>query len=184
MGRTAADIEKLKKDTEGGRVYRAEVTTPARPESVYEVLTDLQTHLIWSALKGREGLITIEGPRPPLEPGMEFKSTGGDNFGTWSDRSIITETNPPSVFEFITDGKMTYRKEGRDAWRATQVHRYEISSTDSGSRITSITRAVRASNAPGLVRSRLLRPLLEMVNRASMKRTLKNLASMAESSGK
>lgn len=38
----------------------------------------------------KEGLVTIEGPRPPLEGGMEFRSTGGDVFGTWSDHSIIT----------------------------------------------------------------------------------------------
>lgn len=180
MARSVAEIEKLRKDTEGGKVYRAEVNTSASAEAVYDVLTDLQTHLQWTGLKGREGLITMEGPPPPLEAGMEFRSTGGDNFGTWSDRSIITETSRPSAFEFITDGKMTYRKEGREAWRATNVHRYEITPTPSGTQIAYTFRSVRASNAPALVRSRLLSPLMNMAGKASLKRALKGLASMAE----
>lgn len=62
MARSVAEIEKLRKDTEGGKVYRAEVNTSASAEAVYDVLTDLQTHLPWTGLKGREGLITMEGP--------------------------------------------------------------------------------------------------------------------------
>ncbi|MGH9197490.1 MAG: hypothetical protein ACRD1T_17325, partial [Acidimicrobiia bacterium] len=111
----------------------------------------------------------MDGPPPPLEAGMDFKSTGGDNFGTWSDHSIITETTRPSVFEFVTDGKMTYRKEGREPWRATNVSRYEINPTDIGSRIVYSFRSVRASNAPAVVRSRLLSPLIAMAGRASLK---------------
>jgi hypothetical protein len=110
--------------------------TEAGPESVYDLLADLPSHLQWAG-SGQSAdfrLLALEAPVGPAVAGTIFTSTGTIPMSArrWSDRSTVTIADRPRTFEFTTDARAG---EGR-AMTARYSHRYEIAAEGSGSRVT------------------------------------------------
>jgi hypothetical protein len=124
------------------------VRSPATPMEVYDVLADLQTHLVWGA--GKNGLRSLTAPPGPARVGTEFESTGDDPLGPFEDRSVVTEARPGELFEFVTDAHQRSRRGGQVEW--TLVHRYEIEPVDDGSRVTYTNRVTRIVGIHGVLR--------------------------------
>ena len=145
--------------TSGTNALKREVTVSAEhrssatPEAVYGVLADLRTHASWGGLppKKKTGLLSIEAPEGEASVGTEFESTGGDPMGRFSDRSVVTQAVRPSVFEFVTEARLTTKKGATADW--TNVHRYELRPDGDGCLITYTVRIARISALPGMLRA-------------------------------
>jgi uncharacterized protein YndB with AHSA1/START domain len=161
-----------------------DVPSLAPPESVYEALASLPTHLEWAGQRksAKTRLLTMDAPPGLAEAGTEFSSTGSDPNGTFHDCSVVTEAAPGRVFEFVTEAELRPRRGGRPVeW--TLVHRYEIAPAPTGgSHVAYRYRITRISRLIGPLR--LLRtPLAGVLRRAwaSMTRKgLRNLVAVAE----
>jgi hypothetical protein len=110
------------------------MSSPASPQAVYRVISDLRSHLIWGGGGNPKSqhLLMLEAPDPPAVVGTEFTSVGYTSHGLWRDRSLVTEATPGSVFEFTTEGDMNAEHRIHGSW----LHRYEIEPDGQGSRIT------------------------------------------------
>ncbi len=161
----------------------ASVTTPnVSAERVYGALADLNRHTIWGGSKNgkRPGLLSLDAPAGAAIVGTEFRSTGIDLGGTFSDRSVVTEASRPRLFEFVTEGTLTKKKQGRLGSETTFTHRYEIAEHGAGCVVTYRGRAVRWTNPPFGLTSRVLRPIIRMMFASMAKRTLRNLIASAD----
>ena len=164
-------------------VVRVEATSTARPETVYDLLADLSSHLVWAGERQRKKtrLLTIDAPAGPAVVGTEWRSTGSDPMGTFSDRSVVTEATPGKAFEFVTEARLTTTKGRGSEW--TNVERYDLEQVAGGCRIVSTSRITRISELPGMVRLfnvPVLRELGLKVSGAVSGRTVRNLARVAE----
>jgi hypothetical protein len=164
-------------------VVRVEATSSATPPSVYDLLADLSSHLVWAGERQaqRTRLLTIEAPAGPAVVGTEWRSTGADPMGTFSDRSVVTEAMPGKAFEFVTDARLTTKKGRTSDW--TSVERYDLAPTAEGCRIVSTSRVTRISELPGMValfNVPVLRELGLKVSAKVSRRTVRNLARVAE----
>lgn len=164
-------------------VVRVEATSKATPQAVYAVLADLSTHAVWAgeqqAKKTR--LLTMDAPPGPAVVGTEFRSTGADPMGTFSDRSVVTEATPGKAFEFVTQARLTTKKGHSSDW--TNVERYELEPNDEGCRIVTTSRIIRISELPGMValfNVPVLRELGLKISAKVSRRTVRNLAREAE----
>jgi hypothetical protein len=162
---------------------RVEGTSRASVEAVYEVLTDVRSHLTWAGerQKRKTRLLTVETPDGPALVGTEFTTTGADPMGRFTDRSVVTEATRPSVFEFVTEAHLLTKRGKVADW--TNVHRYELMPTPDGCRITYSLRVTRISALPGMLALFNLRPLSGVIARASAgvgRRGVENLARLAE----
>jgi hypothetical protein len=162
---------------------RAEVSTRAPAEIVYDVLTELASHLRWAGQmqKEKNHLLSLDAPDGPAMVGTEFGSTGQAPEGRYADRSVVTEASRPSLFEFVTQAHVV-TKRGKSA-ELTNVTRYEIAPMSDGCRISSTVRTVRASSLPGplaLLNVGFLAPLVRRGSEAMVRRGLRNLAVVAE----
>jgi hypothetical protein len=132
-------------------VVRVEADSKATPETVYDVLADLSSHLVWAG--ERQGkktrLLTIDAPAGPAVVGTEWRSTGADPMGTFSDRSVVTEATRGEAFEFVTEARLTTKKGIVVDW--TNVHRYEMQPGSAGTRIVYTLRVVRLSRLAGML---------------------------------
>jgi polyketide cyclase/dehydrase/lipid transport protein len=160
---------------------RTSVTSSASPESVFDVVSDLQAHLIWSGERAADQtfkLLSLEAPRAgSAAAGTEFSSTGANFNGTFNDRSVVTHAERPSLFVIETDARLD-RKRGQE-WHVHFIHRYDIISEGTGSRITYTETIDRVNYVPWWL-SPWLRPIFRpIVNRADRKQ-LANLAKLAE----
>jgi len=178
-GARNATANALKRELE----VRAEVTTQAPAETVYDVLADIGSHLRWAGemQKEKNHLLSIDGPDEPAVVGTEFTSTGLAPEGRYSDRSVVTEATRPSVFEFVTEADVTTKRGKRAA--LTLVSRYEITAAIEGVRVSSTVRTVRADALPGplaLMNVGFLAPLIRRESAALVRRGLENLVSVAE----
>ena len=127
-------------------------------------------------------LLSIEAPAGPATVGTEFRSTGADGMGVFADASVVTEASRPSLFEFVTEARLTTKKDAVVEW--TNVHGYELTSEAAGCRITYTFRIVRISALPGLLgifRIPGLRALGLKISASYVRLGLRNLAAMAES---
>ena len=109
-------------------VLRFEGTTRAPAQTVYDLLADLRSHLEWAGNRQLETtrLLSMEGPDGPAVVGTEFTSTGSDGKqARWTDRSVVTEADRATTFEFVTEG-VRHGKPGSEPWRSTAVHRYDL----------------------------------------------------------
>jgi hypothetical protein len=164
-------------------VVRVEATSAATPETVYGLLADLPSHLVWTGERQakKTRLLTIDAPEGPAVVGTEWRSTGSDPMGTFSDRSVVTEATPGRAFEFVTEARLTTKKGRISDW--TNVLRYELEPAASGSRIVSTSRITRISELPGMVALFNVPVLRELGLKISAKvgrRTVRNLARVAE----
>lgn len=160
----------------------ASVSATAPAARVYEALADLSTHTVWGgSMHGKKnfGLRTLDAPEGPAGVGTEFRSTGVDPMGSFSDRSVVTEATSPSVFEFVTEGHLEPKKKGKPASDTRITHRFEIAGDGSGSTVTYRGHLTRWTNAPSVLRSRAMRPFALVVMRSYAKKTLRNLTTFA-----
>ena len=163
-------------------VVRVEATSRAMPASAYDLLADLSSHLVWAGERQakKTRLLTIEAPAGPAVVGTEWRSTGADPMGTFSDRSVVTEATPGKAFEFVTEARLTTKKGRTSDW--TSVERYDLEPAAEGCRIVSTSRVTRISELPGMValfNVPLLRELGLKVSAKVSRRTVRNLARLA-----
>ncbi len=165
-------------------VVRVEATSAAAPETVYDLLADLQSHLVWAGERQAEKtrLLTIDVPAGPAVVGTEWHSTGSDPMGTFSDRSVVTEATPGKAFEFVTEARLTTKKGRVSDW--TGVERYELEPVAGGGcRIVVTSRITRMSVLPGAValfNVPVFREIGLKVSGKVSRRTVRNLARLAE----
>jgi Polyketide cyclase / dehydrase and lipid transport len=168
----------------GELTVRVEHASAATAEAVYEQLADVRSHLEWAGRmqpKKTFRLLSIDGPDGPATVGTEFRSTGADGMGTFSDTSVVTGASSPRLFEFVTEARLSTKKGTVVEW--TLVHRYEIEPRDRGCRISYTVRTVRLSELPGALavfNVPVLRSLLLKVARSNVRRGVRNLAQLAE----
>jgi uncharacterized protein YndB with AHSA1/START domain len=164
-------------------VVRVEATSRARPEIVYAVLADLSTHTVWAGERQGKStrLLTIDAPAGPAVVGTEFRSTGADPMGTFSDRSVVTEATPGKAFEFVTEARLTTKKGIATDW--TNTERYELEPTAVGCRIVCTSRVTRISELHGMLRvfnTPGVRAVGLKVSAKVSRRSVRNLAHLAE----
>jgi hypothetical protein len=163
---------------------RLEETSRAPAEAVYDLLADISSHLEWGGRaqpKTTYRLLSVDAPEGRATVGTEFASTGADGMGTFADSSVVTEATRPSLFEFVTEAKLSTKKGVVVEW--TNVHRYELEPRADGCRIVYTVRILRMSELPGpLVAFKIpgLRALGLRVGGANSRKGLRNLARLAE----
>lgn len=166
---------------------RAQVNeaSAAPAEAVYEVLADIRSHLEWAGAmqaKKKVRLTSIEAPEGPATVGTEFSSTGVDPMGRFADTSVVTEASQPTLFEFVTEARLTTKKSKVIEW--TNVHRYEIEPRADGCVVSYTFRIVRLSELPGalaMFRVPGLRALGLKLWGSTARRGLRNLVEFAGS---
>lgn len=164
-------------------VVRVEATSTARPQTVYDLLADLSSHLVWAGDRQAKNtrLLTLDAPAGPAVVGTEWLSRGSDPMGTFSDRSVVTEATPGTAFEFVTEARLTTKKGRISEW--TSVERYDVAAAARGCRIVATSRVTRISELPGMValfNVPVLRELGLKVSAKVSRRTVRNLARVAE----
>jgi uncharacterized protein YodC (DUF2158 family) len=116
---------------------RLRVTSSAPAEVVYDLLSDLRTHLDWGGDRQWPNfrLKTLDAPGGPAMVGTVFSSTGAIPMSRrrWYDRSTVTVATRPTTFEFVTDARARL---GRREMFARNLHRYEITPVGNGSSVT------------------------------------------------
>jgi hypothetical protein len=164
-----------------GRELTAVARSAAPPRAVWDVLADVSTHLEWGGRRQTKHarLVAIDGPDRAIGVGDVWTSEGVELGGRWSDRSHVTEAEPGRLLVFETDGVLRPPKGGpaTSRWR----HRYELQPTeDGGTRIRYTITCVRTDLPPALFRVPPVEPLLFLGAKATSRRGVRNLASMAE----
>ena len=172
------------KALEHALTYRLEEASRAPATVVYDLLADLQAHLEWAGTmqpKRTFKLLSIEAPEGPASVGAEFVSTGADAMGRFDDSSVVTEATRPSLFEFVTESRLSTKKGKLGRW--TNVHRYELSGKGDGCLISYTWRAASIREFPGamaLFKVPGLRSIGLRVSAANSRRGIRNLARLAE----
>jgi len=152
------------------------------PERIYATLADLSTHTTWAGtMHGKKnfGLRSLEASASPAVVGTEFRSTGADPMGSFTDRSVVTEATGPSAFEFVTEGHLEPKKPGKPACDTRITYRFEIAPTGAGSTVVYRAHFSKWTNAPAVLRSPALRPIARMATKSYAKKMLRNLATYA-----
>ena len=156
------------------------VRSSVPPHTVFETVTDLNAHLIWSGDRARDDgfkLLSLEAPDEAAQVGTAFSSTGANFNGTFHDRSVVTEVSPPNVFVIQTEARLD-RKRGKP-WEVQFIHRYDIEADGDGSRITYTDTAQRMNYVPYWLQP-WMRPLTRIAIRKGDTQQLTNLARLAE----
>ena len=167
-------------------VLRFEESCGAPAEAVYDLLADLQSHLDWAGRRQLETtrLLTLDAPPEPARVGIEFVTTGSDGkVARWTDRSVVTEATRPEVFEFVTEG-LREGKPGSRPWHITAVHRYEIATTATGSRVAYTEDLTRLDGAPGILQAPVISRVVFRISGKYMRRGFRALLAMAEERGR
>ena len=156
------------------------VTSEAPPNIVYETVTDLPSHLVWSGDRASDDsfkLLSMEAPDGAARVGTAFSSTGANFNGTFRDRSVVTEAIPFSLLVIQTESRLD-RKRGRP-WEVQFIHRYDIEPDGDGSRITYTDTAHEMNYVPYWLKAPL-RWATRMAIRKGDTQQLSNLARLAE----
>ena len=169
-----------------GRELRVHLEEASRApaEVVYDLLSDIRTHLEWAGTrqpKEHFRLLSVEAPEGPASVGTEFTSTGADPMGRFDDSSVVTGASRPGLFEFVTEARLSMKKDRLVEW--TNIHRYEIAGHDEGCSISYMLRVVRISDLPGemaMFKIPGLRSLGLRISGSFARRGLRNLARLAE----
>jgi hypothetical protein len=163
--------------------FRVSVPSTAAPEAVYDVLSDLRTHLVWAGEQAPAGnfrLLTMDAPARAAQVGDEFSSTGsadGKARQRFHDRSTVVVAERPRRFGFDTDA--TLHRTRAETWQANFATRYEIEPRAGGSVITQTSEVRPRNYVPYWLRTGMRTMTRAMIQR-SMRRNLRNLAAMAE----
>jgi hypothetical protein len=156
------------------------VISDAAPEAVYDLVTDLRAHLVWSGERAGDEtfkLLTLEAPDGKAAEGTAFASTGANFNGTFHDRSVVARAVRPSLFVIETDARLDRKR--RRPWEVHFEHRYDIASQGAGSRIT-YTETIRRLNYVPYWLQPWMRPLSRAIINRADRRQLANLARLAE----
>jgi uncharacterized protein YndB with AHSA1/START domain len=171
---------------EEGRIDFRDLTVTAKanvsPERIYSALADLSTHTTWAGsmhAKKRFGLLSLDAPAGPARVGTEFRSTGIDPMGSFTDRSVVTEATSPSAFEFVTEGHLEPKKQGKLESDTRITYRFEIGQDGAGSSVRYRVHVSRWTNAPSTLRAKALQPIARVAMRSYAKRMLRNLTTCA-----
>ncbi|MGC1406179.1 MAG: SRPBCC family protein [Candidatus Dormiibacterota bacterium] len=109
----------------------------APPDAVYDLLSDLRSHLSWGGEEqaGNYRLLSLEAPDGPASAGTVFVTTGSIPMSRrrWQDRSTVTSVLRPLAFAFVTDAKVVG---GPRQMHARYLHNYAITSCGGGSTVT------------------------------------------------
>jgi Polyketide cyclase / dehydrase and lipid transport len=172
-----------KQQLEDGRIDLPDLvvsaSASASPDRIYATLADLSTHTIWAgSMHGKKnfGLRTLEASAVPAIVGTEFHSTGADPMGSFTDRSVVTEATSPSVLEFVTEGHLEPKKQGKPACDTRITYRFEIAPAGAGSTVTYRVHFSKWTNPPAVLRSAALRPIARAATKSYAKKMLRNLA--------
>jgi hypothetical protein len=161
-----------------------EEMSEAPAQAVYDLLADIRSHLEWGgAMQPKKNfrLLSVEAPEGPASVGAEFASTGADAMGRFADSSVVTEASRPSLFEFVTESRLTTKKGTVVEW--TIIHRYELALQGEGCRISYTERIVRVSELPGsLAAFRVpgLRAIGLKISGSFVRKGVRNLSRLAE----
>jgi hypothetical protein len=167
----------------GDLTVRLQESCRAPAEAVYDLLADIPSHLEWAGRqqKKKYRLLSIDASERAARVGTEFVSTGADAMGTFDDSSVVTEAMPPSLFEFVTEARLSTKKGKVVEW--TTVHRYEIAPHADGCRVHYTFRTVRMSELPGALAAFNipgLRAIGLRIGGSNLRRGFRNLARLAE----
>jgi hypothetical protein len=175
---------------EDGRIDMPDLVVSQRasvaPEWIFATLADLSTHTTWAGTmhgKRNFGLRSLEASASPAVVGTEFRSTGADPMGAFTDRSVVTEATIPSVFEFVTEGHLDPKKRGKEPSDTRITYRFEIVPAGAGSTVTYRLHLSKWTNPPVVLRSAVLRPIARMATKSYANRLLRNLAEYASEHG-
>ena len=142
-----------------GREWKFTGRSKARPEDVYDLLADLQSHLEWGGRRQFKSfrLLSLDGPEEPAAVGTEFGSTGRIpmNRARFDNRNTVTKADRPRQFEITTASTIPWRR--RAAGEGTFVNSFEISPDGEGSRVVYRSTQLRFRNPPWGLRYPLLR---------------------------
>jgi hypothetical protein len=167
-------------DTTPILTFRAAVTSPAAPAAVYEILADPRTHLVWAGERSprkKFRLLTMDAPAGPAGIGDRFSSSGANINGTFHDSSVVVVADRAERFGFDTDSTLD-RSHGRE-WHVRFTHRYEISHSNGGSRI-SYACEVRPQNYVPYWLKPGIRTVMRRNVEFMIRKNLENLSVMAE----
>lgn len=159
---------------------RLDGTCAAPAEAVYGLLTDLEQHLEWGGRNQKRKkfrLSSMEAPSGPASVGTEFRTTGIDPSGSFTDTSVVTEAIRPEVFEFVTEALLRRRRGDVVEW--TIVHRYEIEQRGAGCGVTYSLRVMRLSRRLWCTR-RWARGLAQKISASYTRGGFQNLLRVAE----
>ena len=154
----------------------------APAEAVYDLLGDLPSHLEWGGRRQKSKkfrLTSIEATEGPAGVGSEFRTTGQDPAGRFTDSSVVTEATRPEVFEFVTEARLQPKRGEILEW--TNVHRYEITRRGTGSEVAYGVRVMRLSRMPWWTK-RWARGLAQKISGSYARSGLRGLVHMAEES--
>lgn len=175
-----------KQQLEGGRIDMPDLVVSASasvpPARLYATLPNLSTHTTWAgSMHGKKnfGLRTLQASADPAIVGTEFHSTGDDPMGLFTDRSVVTEATSSSVFEFVTEGHLEPKKQGKPACDTRITYRFEIAPAGAGSTVTYRVHISKWTNAPVVLRSAALQPIARMATKSYAKKMLRNLTTYA-----
>jgi hypothetical protein len=160
---------------------RARSSAPA--EVVYDLLADLPSHLEWGGERqsAKTRLVSVDAPDGPATIGTEFRTIGADHIGEFRDSSVVTEATRPSVFEFVTEARLTTKKRAVADW--TNIHCYQIVPDADGCTIAYTVRVARISALPGPLALFNIPGLSRLALKgaaAGERRGIRNLARLAE----
>jgi hypothetical protein len=110
-----------------------------------------------------------------------FTSTGVVPPGKFSDRSVVTAAEPPRVFEFRTRSALAWGR--HKSWEMV-LHRYAVTPTVGGSRVSYAFRSTGPQPPEARMRVMLATPGLRRLFRAKVRRLLQrgldNMLRLAE----
>lgn len=151
---------------DGGAAYEMvlDAHCDAPPAAVYDVLSDLSTHLDWAGRRQYPGfrLLSLRGTGP-VETGTEFTSMGSIPMARsrWENQNTVVEARRPEVLEFHTEAVVVWRTGKRT--EARYEHRYEIEAETTGSRVVYRLRQTAIANPPLRMRVPLMRLMTHRV---------------------
>jgi Polyketide cyclase / dehydrase and lipid transport len=151
---------------DGGDTYEMtfERQSNAPASVVYDVLTDLSTHLEWAGKRQYPGfrLLSVRGDGP-LEAGTTFTSVGSVpmSLSRSENENEVIEARRPEILEFHTNALIVWRSGKRT--EARYGHRFEIEADGTGSRVVYRLRQTSISNPPLRIRLPVMRIITHRV---------------------
>src|SRR5256884_4107717 len=164
--------------------FGASVPSTASPDAVYNVLADLNTHLVWAGEQSPDKhlrLLAMEGAPTAATVGDRFSSRGA-NMGSmvFVDSSVVVEAEQGARFGFDTESVL--ERQHRPNWQARFANRYTITPDGTGSGL-GYTCAGGPQNYVTFWLHPLMRPLTRGMVPRAIRKNLENLAALAEAAG-
>ncbi len=160
--------------------FRVSIPSKASPEAIYDVLSDLNTHLVWAGERSPHKsfrLLSMQAPSSSATVGERFSSIGENGNGKFHDESVVVEAERPRRFGFDTESTLE-RKHGK-AWHSRFANRYVIEPSGDGA-VVSFTSEVRPQNYVPYWLKLGMRPLTRVLGQWGVRHNMENLANMAE----